>query len=88
MHADRLDDNGQLTGQLQFSTANIIGLIYRLAEMTASSYLQAPAATYFTSFLENADSMTLDLTPRSNRVTWTMNFGGALDSIRVLVNCP
>jgi hypothetical protein len=88
VHADRVDDNAQLTGQLQFSTANIIGLIYQRAEMTACSYLQAPATTYFTSVLENDDSMTLDLTPGSNRVTWSMTSGGALHSIRVLVNCP
>lgn len=88
VHGDRLDDNGQLTGQLQFSSANIIGLIYRQTEIDASNYLQAPATTYFTSFLEAADTMTLDLTPGSNRVTWTMNFGAALDSIRVIVNCP
>ncbi len=83
VHGDRLDDGGQLTGQMTFPNATILGLIYRPAQLNASSYLEAPGTTYFNGPMETSDTMTLS----ADTVSWNMRFGPALDGIRVITTC-
>lgn len=86
-HGDRLDDKGRLTGSLLFSSAQILGLIYRSAQLSASSFLEAPTTTYFSAPMEGSDLMTLNLAAGANQVTWDMKFGKSLDGIRIITTC-
>ena len=88
VHGDRLDDNGFLTGGMQFASSTIIGLIYRTNELNASSSLRAPGTTYGNAPMESGDVMSLGLTPGANTLSWRMRFGPALDGIRVITACP
>jgi hypothetical protein len=87
IHGDHLNDSGQLLGRLTFTSAQIIGLIYRATEMTASSFLRNPGTNYADAKMEGSDTMTLDLTPGANAISWDMRFGGALDGMRVITSC-
>lgn len=87
IHGDRLDDSGILTGSLMFASSQIIGLIYRTADLNATSFLQAPGTTYAYGGMEGNDDMGLDLTPGANQLRWSMRFGPHLDQIRVIVSC-
>ncbi len=86
-HGDRLDDGGTLTGQMTFQNQQILGLIYRTAQLNASSYLEAPATNYFNGPMEGNDTMVLSLAAGMNSVSWNMRFGPALDGIRVITTC-
>ena len=87
VHGDRLDDNGNLTGSLNFANASIIGLIYRTAELNASSFLRAPGTTYFNGPSEGGDTMGLSVVPGASDLRWNFRFGPALDGIRVIISC-
>ncbi len=87
VHGDRLDNNGRLTGSATFSTNTILGLIYETGTFNATSFLEAPGTTYAYGPMEGGDTMTLDLTPGANRVTWDMRFGPATDQIRIITAC-
>ncbi len=87
VHGDRLDDRGWLYGSLSFANSQIIGLIYRSAQMSASSFLEVPTTTYDIGPMESNDSMGFDLTPGANALRWEMRFGGHLDQIRVITTC-
>jgi len=87
VHGDRLDDNGFLTGTMQFSSHQIVGLIYRSNQMTASNFLRNPATTYDQGPMEGNDSMTMSLATGANTLSWSMRFGPHLDQIRVITSC-
>ncbi len=87
-HGDRLDDAGALTGAMTFAKAEIVGLIYRNAELNASSFLEAPGTAYVYGPMETNDTMTMTLTPGAHTISWNMLFGPHLDQIRVITACP
>ena len=86
IHGDRLDDSGQLTGSMTFSSATILGLIYRNPELNSgSAFLESPATTYVYGPMEGGDDMSFD---GGTTLRWEMNFGPHLDQIRVITSCP
>jgi hypothetical protein len=87
VHGDRLDDSGTLTGTMQFSSHQIVGLIYRTGQMNASNFLRNPATTYVQGPMEGNDSMTMSLATGANTLSWSMRFGPHLDQIRVITSC-
>lgn len=87
VQGDRLDDNGILTGAVQFSSHEIIGLIYRTTQMNASNFLRNPGTTYVQGPMEGNDSMTMSLASGANTLSWSMRFGPHLDQIRIITSC-
>jgi len=86
VHGDRLDDRGDLTGSMTFSSATILGLIYRNPELNSgSTFLEAPATTYVYGPMEGGDDMGFD---GGTTLRWEMGFGPHLDQIRVITSCP
>jgi hypothetical protein len=87
VQGDRLDDSGTLTGAVQFSSHEIIGLIYRTTEMNASNFLRNTGTTYVQGPMESNDSMTMSLASGANTLSWSMRFGPHLDQIRIITSC-
>jgi hypothetical protein len=88
VHGDLLAGNGNLTGQITFANATILGLIYRMTDISGSTFLQAPATTYVAEAFEGSETLVLSLASGANSVSWNMNFGNKqLDGMRVIVSC-
>jgi len=87
MHADRLDDNGLLSGGVSFSDGEVLGLIYRRSELDDSNFLRNSATNYFQGPMESSDGMSLLRFAGNQTVTWSCLFGGHLDQIRIITSC-
>jgi hypothetical protein len=87
VHGDRFDDNGALQGRLQLPGQRVLGIVTTSAAMAATAELAAPSTRYARQGLERSDSIDWRQGADGAVLTWSLRFGGGVDTFRVVTDC-
>ncbi len=84
---DREDDRGRLSGTVSFGDEDVLGLIFRNANLRASNSLGADGTSYTVGQMEGGDRMTLSNDGGVDTFMVDMAFGPHTDAVRIITNC-
>ena len=87
VHGDRRDDNGELVGRLRLPGQRVLGLVTTSRGLAGAMELDAPSVSYSGQGLERSDTIDWRNAVDGAAVSWSLRFGGGVDTFRIVTDC-